>query len=144
MKGMCEASQKIANTFQTFGDKEAVDYSNIYKKFSKTEMVKKPWLAKKQILEVMVLRLDAAIDMMDNLAKDVKIDQMVKNFDSLMEKTHNEKVIPVVAESDLQYGAEIFEKHEKSKNQQQNNTEIKSLERQNNEKTRCQKHNNGE
>lgn len=79
-------------------------------------MVKKPWLAKKKILEVMVLRLDAAIDMMDNLAKDVKIDQMVKNFDSLMEKTHNEKVIPVVAESDLQYGAEIFEKHEKSKN----------------------------
>ena len=79
-------------------------------------MVKKPWLAKKKILEVMVLRLDAAIDKMDNLDKDVKIDQMVKIFDSLMEKTHNEKVIPVVAESDLQYGAEIFEKHEKSKN----------------------------
>lgn len=51
--GMRDANQKIANTFLTFADKEAVDYSQKEKKFSKTEMVKKPWIAKKKILEAM-------------------------------------------------------------------------------------------
>lgn len=49
--GMREANQKIANTFGTFADKEEVNYSQKEKKFSKTEMVKKPWLAKKNILD---------------------------------------------------------------------------------------------
>ena len=51
--GMREANQKIANTFRTFVDKEDVDYSKIEKKFSKTEMVKKPWIVKKKRLEAM-------------------------------------------------------------------------------------------
>lgn len=71
--GMREVNQKIANTFRTFADKEAVDYSQSEKKLSKTEMVKKPWLAKKKILESMESRLDAAIDKTENLARDVEI-----------------------------------------------------------------------
>ena len=113
--GMREANQKIANTFRTFADKETVDYSHSEKKWSKTEMVKKPWIAKQKILEAMELRLDAAIDKTENLARDVEIDHMMKKFDSLMEKAHTEKVVSMVAEPESQYGAEVFEDYEKIK-----------------------------
>lgn len=39
-KGMREATQKVANTFRTFADKEEVDYSQKEQKFSKTELAK--------------------------------------------------------------------------------------------------------
>lgn len=113
--GMREANQKIANTFRTFADKEVVDYSQSEKKWSRTEMVKKPWIAKQKILEAMELRLDAAIDKTENLARDVEIDRMMKKFDSLMEKAHTEQVISMVAEPDSQYGAEVFEEYERGK-----------------------------
>ena len=44
-KGLREANQQIANAFRTFADKETVDYSEKEKKFSKTEAIKKPWIA---------------------------------------------------------------------------------------------------
>lgn len=113
--GMREANQKIANTFRTFADKETVDYSLSEKKWSKTEMVKNPWVAKQKILEAMELRLDAAIDKAENLARDVEINHMMKKFDSLMEKTHTEQVISMVAEPEAQYGAEAFEEYDRSK-----------------------------
>lgn len=113
--GMREANQKIANTFRTFADKETVDYSQSEKKLSKTEMVKKLWLAKKKILDAMELRLDAAIDKTETLARDVEIDRMVKKFDSLMERAHTEQVVSMVAEPDSQYGAEVFEEYERVK-----------------------------
>ena len=40
--GMRNAGQTVANTFRTFADKEVVDYADKEKKFSKTEMFKKP------------------------------------------------------------------------------------------------------
>lgn len=113
--GLREVNQKIANTFRTFADKETVDSSQMEKKFSKTEIVKKPWLAKKKVLEAMELRLDAAIDKTENLARDVEIDRMVKKFDSLMERAHTEQVVSMVAEANSQYGAEVFEAYEKEK-----------------------------
>lgn len=113
--GIREANQKIANTFRTFADKEAVDYSNMNQKYSKTEMAKKPWIAKQKILEVMELRLDAAIDKTENLNRDVEIDRMMKRFDSLMEKAHTEHVVSMVAEPNSLYGADLFEAYEGEK-----------------------------
>ncbi len=109
--GMREANQKIANTFRTFADKETVDYSQSEKKLSKTEMVKKPWVAKQKILEAMELRLDAAIDKTENLARDVEIDRMMKKFDNLFQKSKHDsvQVEPLVAEDTVVYGADIFE-----------------------------------
>ena len=78
-------------------------------------MVKKPWEAKQKLLEAMELRLDAAIDKTENLARDVEINHMMKKFDSLMEKAHTEQVISMVAEPNTQYGAEVFEEYEKEK-----------------------------
>jgi ribosomal protein S19E (S16A) len=108
-KGMREANQQIANTFRTFADKETVDYSEKEKKFSKTEAVKKPWLAKKKLLEGMQLRLDAAIDKVDNLSRDVEIDGMMKQYDNLMEQAHERQNFATVAEPGEQYGADVFE-----------------------------------
>jgi len=113
--GIREANQKIANAFRKFADKEAGDYSNMDKKFSKTEIVKKPWIAKKKILEAIVLRLDTAIDKTENLNRDVEIDQMMKTFDSLMEQAHTEQVVSMVAEPNSQYGADVFEAYEETK-----------------------------
>lgn len=84
-KGMREANHQIANTFRTFADKETVDYSAKEKKFSKTELFKKPWEAKKKLFANMELRLDAAIDKVDHLSKDVEIGKMMKQYDELME-----------------------------------------------------------
>lgn len=45
---MREAGQKIANTFRSFADKPEVDYSAKEKKFSKTELAKKPFAHTKE------------------------------------------------------------------------------------------------
>ena len=82
--GIREAGQKVANTIRTFADKEELDYSQKEKKFSKTEAIKKPFLVKRKLLEGMAFRLDAAIDKLDDLSKDVKISRMdKKNVDNV-------------------------------------------------------------
>ena len=113
-KGMREAGQKVANTFRTFADKEEVDYSKQEKHFSKTEIMKKPWKWQKKVYESMVLRLDASIDKVEDLARDVEINRMKDKQVDTME--HTEEVsrdvspIAAVAEpSGYQYGAEAFE-----------------------------------
>ncbi len=46
-------------------------------------MIKKPWEAKKKLFASMELRLDAAIDKVENLSRDVEIDGMLKQYDKL-------------------------------------------------------------
>lgn len=52
---------------------------------------------------------------LENLARDVEIDHMMKKFDSLMEKDCDKRIITIFTEPILQYGAEVFEEFEKSK-----------------------------
>ncbi|MDD3663410.1 MAG: hypothetical protein PHT84_06155 [Candidatus Pacebacteria bacterium] len=78
-------------------------------------MIKKPWIIKKKILDDMELRLDAAIDKTENLTRYVEIDCMMKKFNSLMEKAHDENAVAMVAEPVSQYGADVFEAYEKAK-----------------------------
>lgn len=113
--GMREANQKIANTFRTLADKKEVDYSQKEKKFSKTEMVKIPWLAKEKILEAMELIVDGAIDKTENLAKDLKNNQIMKTYGTLKENPHEEQETVMVAEAGYQYGADAFEAYEQTK-----------------------------
>lgn len=113
-KGMREAGQKVANTFRTFADREEVDYSGQEKRFSKTEIMKKPWKWQKKVYESMVLRLDASIDKVEDLARDVEINRMndkladkEKQTEEVMEDV---SLVSAVAEpSEYQYGAEAFE-----------------------------------
>lgn len=116
--GIREANQKIANTFRTFADKEVVDYSKEEKKLSKTDLIKKPFLVKKKLLAGMELRLDAAIDKVDNLSRDVEIGKMLKQYDEAMERPHDNlaNVTTLVAEPEQKYGAEVFEESIQSLN----------------------------
>ena len=108
--GMREAGQKIANTIRTFADKEEMDYSQKEKKFSKTEAIKKPFLMKRRLLEGMGLRLDAAIDKVDNLYKDVEISRLerknVDNIEKVEGKVINTAMSSMVAEQRNVYAAE--------------------------------------
>jgi len=111
-KGMREATQQMANTFRTFADKEEVDYSQREQKFSKTELVKKPWQWQKKVYESMVLHLDAAIDKVEDLSRDVELNRMKDKQMEEPKMEYSKDILPVsaVAEpSEYQYGAEAFE-----------------------------------
>lgn len=131
--GIREANQKIANTFRTFAEKKAVDYSKEEKILSKTDLIKKPFLIRKELLSGMEVRLDAAIDKVDNLSRDVEIGKMLKRYDEAMERPHDNlaNVTILVAELEQKYGAEIFEESIQSLNNKTNfsNTSIEHSER---------------
>lgn len=112
--GMREAGQKIANTFRTFADKPEKEYGE--KKFSKTELIKKPFQAKKKLLSGIINFADAAIEKTEQLAADVKQYQTDKAERETAGIANVEAVNPVelanVAEPEFQYGAEAFEAHQ--------------------------------
>ena len=112
--GMREAGQKIANTFRTFADKPEKEYGE--KKFSKTELIKKPFQAKRKLLSGILNCADAAIQKTEQLAADVKKYQTDKAEREMGSVDSMEAVNPVelavVAEPEFQYGAEAFEAHQ--------------------------------
>lgn len=112
--GMREAEQKIANTFRTFADKPEKEYGE--KKFSKTELLKKPFQAKRKLLSGIINFADAAIEKTEQLAADVKQYQTDKAERETAGVSNVEAVNPVelavVTEPEFQYGAEIFEAHQ--------------------------------
>ena len=119
-----EAGRTVSNAFRTFADRETIDYSKVERSFSKTEMIKKSWEWKSKLLAGMELRLDAAIDKLDNLSKDVEFNKMVKCEN---EKGNGDIIsrgqIPMVAEKlEYQYGSEAFEVFRN----QRGNHEVKS------------------
>jgi len=114
-KGMREAGQKIANTFRTFADKPEKEYGE--KKFSKTELIKKPFQAKRKLLSDILNCADAAIEKTEQLAAEVKqyqTDKAERQPGSIgnMEAV-NLAELARVAEPEFQYGAEAFEAHQK-------------------------------
>lgn len=112
--GMREAGQKIANTFRTFADKPEKEYGE--KKFSKTELIKKPFQAKRKLLSGILNCADAVIEKTERLAADVKQYQTDKAERETGSIGNAEAVNPVelavVAEPEFQYGAEAFEAHQ--------------------------------
>ena len=113
--GMREAGQKIANTFRTFADKPEKEYGE--KKFSKTELIKKPFQAKRKLLSGILNCADAAIAKTEQLAAEVKQYQTDKAERETEGAASMEAVSPIelarVAEPEFQYGAEAFEAYEK-------------------------------
>ena len=113
--GMREAGQKIANTFRTFADKPEKEYGE--KKFSKTELIKKPFQAKRKLLSGILNCADAAIAKTEQLAAEVKQYQTDKAERETVRAASMEAVSPIelakVAEPEFQYGAEAFEAHQK-------------------------------
>lgn len=89
------------------------------------------------------LHLDAGIDKVDNLAKDVELQRMEKKWDELYEQTHEGSVtesiqpqpVALVSEKEYEYGAEAFETYMKE-SKGEIKPKMKEVDVQKNEKAR--------
>lgn len=111
-KSMREATHQMANDFRTFADKEEVDYSPKEQIFSKTELAKKPWQWQKKVYESMVLHLDASIDKVEDLSRDVELNRMKDKQVEEPKMEYGVDISPVAAVAEpfeYQYGADAFE-----------------------------------
>ena len=113
--GMREAGHIIANTLRTFADKPEKDYKE--KKFSKTELLKKPFQAKRKLLSGILDYADAAIEKTERFSADIRKQRMDKAEQDIERVAGMENVSPDavarVAEPEFRYGAEVFEAHQK-------------------------------
>lgn len=97
----------------------------------------------KKVYQNLELHLDAAIDKVNNLAKDVEIQKMEKKWDELYEQTHQEsetvsiqpQPVALVSEKEYEYGADAFEIYMKE-NKGKIKPEMKEVAVQKNEKAR--------
>ena len=122
------ANEQLANSFRVLAGKEQVDYSKKKSADISTTVMRKPWEWQKKVYQNLELHLDAAIDKVDNLAKDVELQRMEKKWDELYEQTHQEgkekiqpQTLSMVSESEYEYGAEAFEAY-----MEESNRDIKS------------------
>lgn len=121
-EGMRMANQQLANSFRVLAGKEQVDYSKKEYAQSNVAVIRMPWEWQKKVYQNLELHLDAAIDKVDNLAKDVEIQKMEKKWDEMYEQTHQESVtasiqpqpIALVSEKEYEYeyGADAFEAYQ--------------------------------
>ena len=72
------ANEQLANSFRVLAGKEQVDYSKKEYAQSNVAVIRKPWEWQKKVYQNLELHLDAAIDKVNNLAKDVEIQKMEK------------------------------------------------------------------
>ena len=79
VRGCGIANEQLANSFRVLTGKEQVDYSKKEYAQSNAAVIRKPWEWQKKVYQNLELHLDAAIDKVDNLAKDVEIQKMEKN-----------------------------------------------------------------
>ena len=85
------ANEQLANSFsRVLAGREQVDYSKKEYAQSNVAVIRKPWEWQKKVYQNLELHLDAAIDKVDSLAKDVELQRMEKKWDELHEQTHQE------------------------------------------------------
>ena len=142
-EGMRMANEQLANSFRVLAGKEQVDYSKKEYAQSNVAVIRKPWEWQKKVYQNLELHLDAAIDKVDNLAKDVELQRMEKKWDELYEQTHQEnktvsiqhQPVALVSEKEYEYGADAFEIYMKE-NKGKIKPEMKEVAVQKNEKAR--------
>ncbi len=113
-----DANHDVANAFRTLADKSIVDYTEINRKFTKTDILKKPWEWQKTVYTSMKLHLDSAIDKIHNLAMDVQLKDMERTWNNLYNTPfdaddYKTNVISAVAEPDNRYKVNILNESKK-------------------------------
>ena len=114
-----EARGERRNAIRSFLGKEAkeVDISEKNKKFSKTELAKKPWHWQRGVYESIKLFLESSIDKLNNLEIAVR-ETMAQNPDNEVDERifsgEDQALFPVVAEQEHLYGADAFENYMKT------------------------------
>lgn len=125
-EGMRMANEQLANSFRVLAGKEQVDYSKKEYAQSNVAVIRKPWEWQKKVYQNLELHLDAAIDKVDNLAKDVELQRMEKKWDELYEQAHQEsetasiqsQPVALVSEKEYEYGADAFEAYMEKSNRE--------------------------
>ena len=110
--GIRNANQQIANTFRSAVGKDAVDYTDKEKRFSKTKIAIKPWQTRRALLGNMEKHLLGAIGKLKELSQEKEqISKDAKMDAQDIEKVDGEVVgVSMVADGEYQYGAEVFER----------------------------------
>ena len=127
-----EARGEKRNAFRTLLGKDTkdIDLANKEKRFSKTELAKKPWRWQRGVYESIKLFLESSIDKLDSLEMAVR-DSMSKEPDyEVDERIFSEAdktLVPVVAEQDHQYGADAFEDFMKTEETKEPVTDVVTL-----------------
>ena len=118
-------NEQLANSFRFLAGKQ-VDFSKKEYAQSTVAVIRKPWEWKKKVYQNLELHLDASIDKVDNLAKDVELQRMDQKWDELYEQAHQESVVDYIQpqsvalvsekEYEYEYGADAFEAYVKESN----------------------------
>lgn len=74
-EGMRMVNEQLANSFRFLAGKQ-VDFSKKEYAQSTVAVIRKPWEWKKKVYQNLELHLDASLDKVDNLAKDVELQRM--------------------------------------------------------------------
>ena len=112
-KGMRQANRKIANTVRILFDRETVDYRKKEKKISKTQIALKPLQGISFLLKDMDQTLYSAIKKMEGLQVEPRVEQREKTKENIERIQGDVNRMPMVAEQEVQYGADLFEQHQK-------------------------------
>ena len=108
---MRQANRKIANTVRILFDRETVDYRKKQKKISKTQIAIKPLQGISILLKGMDQTLYSAIQKVEGLQVELKVEQKLQENTERIQGDVNR--MPLVAEQEVQYGADLFEQHQK-------------------------------
>ena len=112
-KGMRQANRKIANTVRILFDRETVDYRKKEKRISKTQIALKPFQGISVLLKGMDQTLYSAIQKVEGLQVEPKVEQKQKPQETTERLQGDVNRMPLVAEQEVQYGADLFEQHQK-------------------------------
>ena len=114
-KGMRQANRKIANTVRILFDRETVDYRKKEKKISKTQIAIKPLQGISILLKGMDQTLYSTIQKVEGLQVEPKVEQKEKPKENIERIQGDVNRMPMVAEQEVQYGADMFEQYERKK-----------------------------
>ncbi len=116
-EGIKAANHQLANSFRVLAGKEAKKNENeVYFK-NDSSLMRKPWEWQKKVYQSMVQSLDKSIEKVDALSADVQVQKMMRKWDEIYDKSHDEMAlgasedIALVSEKGHEYGADQFEEY---------------------------------
>ena len=116
-EGIKAANHQLANSFRVLAGKEAKkNEDKVYFK-NDSSLMRKPWEWQKKVYQSMVQSLNKSIEKVDALSTDVQVQKMMRQWDEIYSKSHDEMVlgatedIALVSEKGHEYGADKFEEY---------------------------------
>ena len=116
-EGIKTANHQLVNSFRVLAGKEAKKNENeVYFK-NDSSLMRKPWEWQRKVYQSMVQSLDKSIEKVDKLSADVQVQKMMRKWDEIYDKSHDEMALgasgdtALVSEKGHKYGADQFEEY---------------------------------